>query len=47
MISNVFLYKNLLFSHLAIRIFVSRNDSAAFRRNRSMLKITNERIELW
>jgi len=36
----------MLFSHLVIRIFVSRKDSAAFRRNTSMLKITNERIEL-
>jgi len=38
---------NLLFPHLVIRIFVSRKDSAGFRRNTSMLKISNESIELW
>jgi len=51
MISYVFHYKNL---HLIIRIFlhlvrwlVSRKDSVAFRRNTSVLTITNERINLW
>jgi len=37
----------MLFSHLVIRIFFSRKDSAAFSRDTSVLKITNQRIELW
>jgi len=36
----------MLFSHLVIRIFVSRKDSVAFRRNTSVFMITNKRVEL-
>jgi len=45
--SALFTSRNPDFPPLNMRWLVSRKDSAAFRRNTSVLTITNLRLELW